>query len=104
MRASGLVIAASGGVAFPLISLCTMGKQDRGQPKLAFPKARPQCSASVEAPVDRAELIAGGEDAASLDVRSLLVEVRSSLRSIDSKIDSIMHRLWGIGWINTKTG
>ena len=70
-----------------------IGKQDRVQTKLTFNKPRSHRSVSVEAPAGRSPLAEEGVPEETPDVKTIITEVRFSLRSIDSKIYTLTHRL-----------
>ena len=86
----GHFFLADGVTGVPVVA---MGQQDCLQYKLSFNKTRPQHSANVESEAGASPVSGSEVTTDPLDAVALLTEVRSGLRSIDSKIDTLTNRL-----------
>ncbi|KAJ1218359.1 hypothetical protein NDU88_005939 [Pleurodeles waltl] len=70
-----------------------MGKHDSKQPKLNFDHKRSTCQGELEQGPRAAEGRDLAADDHGEDLRTLMLEMRSSLRNIDTKLDSLTSQL-----------
>ncbi|KAJ1166629.1 hypothetical protein NDU88_007028 [Pleurodeles waltl] len=74
-------------------SLSAMGKHDAKQPKLNFDHKRSTRQGELEQGPQAAERLDLGADDQGEDLRTLMLEMRSSLRNIDTKLDNLTSQL-----------